>query len=98
MNKIIIILLTLFQTALHAENLHTADKPRQSGDDANIITPEHSSKYNLDGKKNRDGQYKSSYSTKSIDKRDPTPNPSSEPYGAGGSIYPVIPVIVISDE
>ncbi len=98
MNKIIIVLLTLFQTALHAENLPAADKPLQSGDDANIIMPEHSSQYNLDGKKSRDGQYKSSYSTKPIDKRNHTPSSFSEPYGAGGSIYPVVPVIVISDE
>lgn len=100
MNKIIIFiaLLFLFQPMLYAENEQKPENMSQPEAEPEIIMPVVGSQYNLDGMQTRDGQYKSSYSTKSVDDRDPHPDSSSTPYGANGLVSPVVPVIIVTDE
>jgi len=99
MNKIlsIVILSGLFQTTVYAENDQATDQINSTEPDSTIITPDVGSQYNLEGMQNRDGKYKSSYSTDTVEKRRVSPNTPS-PYGANGSAIPVAPLIIITDE
>lgn len=96
MYKIMIILALsiLFQTTLYAEEQRAQSRTDSAKKDSEIITPVVGSQYNLDGMQTRDGQYRSSYSTKSVDNRDLTSNPSPDSYG----VHPVVPLIIITDE
>ena len=74
MNKIrfISVLLVFFQATqatLHAEDYSASKAAGGSEAERKISEPAVGSQYNLDGMQTRDGQYKSSYSTKSIDDR-----------------------------
>ena len=100
MNKITIIiaLSILFQTTLYAENHQAQDNINTSESDPKITTPDGGSQYNLDGMQTQDGQYKSSYSTNSVDNRNSTSNSSSAPYGTNRQVNPDVPVIIVVDE
>ncbi len=99
MSKIIIItLLALFQTTLFADNYQTLDNANQAEPDTTINTPEVGSQYNAEGMQTRDGQYKSSYSTETVENHGRTRDTSSNPYVTNGSIIPVVPLIIITDE
>jgi len=100
MNKtmIFIALLFLFQPMLYAENKQKQDNTNTPEAEPKIIMPVVGSQYNLDGMQTRDGQYKSSYSTKSVDDRDLRSDSSSAPYGVNGQVSPVVPVIIVTDE
>jgi len=97
MNKVIIIPLMCFQTTLYAGNLQTSNSAAQPEADRSIIVPESGSQYNLDGKKDRDGQYRSSYSTKSVDIRDQAPASSSDASDGSGAVIPVVPLLIINE-
>jgi len=97
MNKIITVLLMLFQTVLYAESVQTPGAPDQVETGHSTTTPESGRQYNLDGKKDRDGQYKSSYSTKSVDTRDRTSDSSSGASDNNGSLLPVVPLLIINE-
>ncbi len=99
MNKtmIFIALLFIFQPMLYAENKQQ-DNANTPEAEPKIITPVVGSQYNLHGMQMRDGQYKSSYSTKSVDDQELRSDLSSAPYGTNGQINPVVPVIIVTDE
>lgn len=71
MNKIpiVIALFVFFQAPLHAEDYSTPTGTGTSRSEPEISTPAVGSQYNLDGMQTRGGQYKSSYSTSSVDDR-----------------------------
>ena len=96
MYKIMIIpvLSVLFQTTLYAEQQREQSRADSDKKDSEIIVPVVGSQYNLDGMKTRDGQYRSSYSTKSVDNRDLTSRPPPDSYG----VPPVVPLIIIRDD
>ena len=94
---IVFALSILVQGALSADEA-VPDGAGSSKATPEIITPTSGSQYNLEGMKTDDGRYKSSYSTKSVDTRDPDAEPAPNPYGANGVILPVAPVIVITDD
>ena len=96
MNKIFIISLMLFQTTLFAENLQTSGSSGKVETDASS-TRHGSSQYNLDGKKDRDGQYRSSYSTKSVDTRERTSDSSSGASDNNDAVLPVVPLLIIRE-
>jgi len=100
MNKTIIFiaLLFLFQPKLYAENEQKPENLSQPEAEPEIIMPVVGSQYNLDGMQTRDGQYKSSYSTKSVDDQELRSDSSSAPYGVNGQLSPVVPVIIVTDE
>lgn len=87
----------LYQTAVNATE-PVQSETTSVKKEPELITPAVGSQYNLDGMKTRDGKYKSSYSTKSVDNRDPAVRPLSNPYDSNRTILPVAPVIVITDE
>ena len=97
MNKIVIVSLMLFQTTLFAENLQTVGSSDQAETDASSIKHGSGSQYNLDGKKDRDGQYRSSYSTKSVDTRDRTSDSSSGASDNNDAVLPVVPLLIIRE-
>ncbi len=93
----IAVLCVCVQTTLYADNNQTRNtKPVES--DSTIITPDVTSQYNLDGMQTREGQYKSSYSTNTLDKRDSATESSPGLYGNSAPIIPVVPVIILTDE
>ena len=97
MNKIIIVSLMFFQTTLFAENLQTPGSSDQAETDASSSKHGSGSQYNLDGKKGRDGQYRSSYSTKSVDTRDQTSDSSSGASDNNDAVLPVVPLLIIRE-
>jgi len=72
MNKtmIVIALSILFQAAVYADQQQGASNKKVPSSAVKIITPKSGSHYDLNGRQTKDGQYKNSYSTKSIDHRD----------------------------
>ncbi len=93
----LIALSVVLQTTLHAENYQAKGSANSPETAQKIITPKAGSQYNLDGMKIRDGQYKSSYSTKSVDESDATNAPSPDPYGSNIPLLPIVPVIIIDE-
>ncbi len=111
MNKIsiVIALFVFFQTPLHAENYSTPAATGTSRPEPKISTPVVGSQYNLDGMQTRDGEYKSSYSTNSVDDRNVTNEQASpglqksqrsQPGQTPGSVLGAdgIGVIIVIDE
>ncbi len=86
------VLTVLFQTTLYAEQQEQrrADSAKK---DSEIIVPVVGSQYNLDGMQTHDGQYRSSYSTKSVENREHTSRPPDS-YG----VQPVVPLVIIRDD
>ena len=97
MNKIFIISLMLFQTTLFAENLQTSGSSGKVETDVSSTRHGSGSQYNLDGKKDRDGQYRSSYSTKSVDTRERTSDSSSGASDNNDAVLPVVPLLIIRE-
>ena len=97
MNKIFIVSLMLFQTTLFAENLQASGSSGKVETDASSTRHGSGSQYNLDGKKDRDGQYRSSYSTKSVDTRERTSDSSSGASDNNDAVLPVVPLLIIRE-
>jgi len=97
MNKIFIVSLMLFQTTLYAGSVQTSNSAAQLETDRSSIKHESGRQYNLDGEKDRDGQYRSSYSTKSVDVRDRNSDSSSGSSDNNGAVLPVVPLLIIRE-
>jgi len=103
MHKIIVAITScvLFQSTLFAENYQAADNEAPGKAGSTIITPRVGSQYNLEGMQTGASQYKSSYSTNTLEKRKQAPDPSSLPAGGNGGLnngVNPVPVIIVIDE
>jgi hypothetical protein len=103
MHKIIVAITScvLFQSTLFAENYQAADNAAPGKTDSTVITPEVGSQYNLEGMQTGAGQYKSSYSTNTLEKRKQVSDSSLQPAGGNSGLnigVNPVPVIIVIDE